>query len=49
MFFEEATTALKRKASSGSTDNWITRSGMYPEYYLQNTFHYQTDGWLSQR
>lgn len=49
MFLEEATTALQRKSSSGSTDNWISRSGLYPDYYLQNTFHYQTDGWLSQR
>jgi hypothetical protein len=22
---------------------------MYPEYYMNSTFHYQTDGWLSAR
>ena len=34
----------------GSGEEVVSRSsGLYPDYYLRNTFHFQTDGWLSSR
>lgn len=42
----EASSTLQRR-SIGKPDNVWLESGLYPEYYL-NTWHYQTDGWLSE-
>lgn len=41
----EASTTLKRR-SVGKPDKVWLESGLYPNYYL-NSWHYQTDGWLS--
>lgn len=48
MFVREAVSTLnKRVNNSDEVRTWLD-SGMYPDYYL-NSFHYQTDGWLSAR
>ncbi|GBF94272.1 S-adenosyl-L-methionine-dependent methyltransferase [Raphidocelis subcapitata] len=47
-FVGEAVETLNRRLSRGDTSPWFN-STMYPDYYMQNTFHYQTDGWLSAR
>lgn len=47
-FVAEATATLTRRLANGSTANWFS-SNMYPPYFMDNTFHYQTDGWLSSR
>jgi hypothetical protein len=44
----EATATLNRRMANSSTANWFS-SNMYPAYFMDNTFHYQTDGWLSSR
>lgn len=44
-FVREAVGTLKRRAAGEPEPVWL-RSPLYPEYYL-NTFHYQSDGWLS--
>ncbi|CAL8463579.1 g3113 [Coccomyxa elongata] len=46
-FVAEATATLGRRSQGKPEDVWL-KSPMYPDYYL-NTFHYQTDGWLSER
>ncbi|EIE27631.1 S-adenosyl-L-methionine-dependent methyltransferase [Coccomyxa subellipsoidea C-169] len=46
-FVAEASAALGRRDHGKPEDVWL-KSPMYPDYYL-NTFHYQTDGWLSER
>jgi len=45
-FLREAPRTLERR-TVGETDTsvWL-KSSLYPDYYL-NTWHYQTDGWLS--
>jgi len=47
-FFEEATATLTRKAVKAPTDVWMNDSNLYPDYY-RHTFHYQTDGWFSEK
>eukprot|EP00879_Flechtneria_rotunda_P014865 GHRR01015532.1.p1 GENE.GHRR01015532.1~~GHRR01015532.1.p1 ORF type:complete len:444 (+),score=155.17 GHRR01015532.1:980-2311(+) len=47
-FVSEAISTLNRRVSNASPDNWFS-SNMYPDYYADNTFHYQSDGWLSDR
>ena len=47
-FFEEATATLQRKAEKAATDVWMNDSNLYPNYY-RHTFHYQTDGWFSEK
>jgi hypothetical protein len=47
-FVAEGIATLNRRMAKGSTDNWFT-SNMYPSYYMDNTYHYQTDGWMSSR
>merc|ERR1719327_1558619 len=44
-FLKEASATLKRRSEGKAEDVWL-RSRLYPEYYM-NTWHYQTDGWLS--
>lgn len=44
----EAVGTLDRRLAEGDTSPWF-RSSLYPPYYMANTFHYQTDGWLSAR
>ncbi|QDZ17740.1 S-adenosyl-L-methionine-dependent methyltransferase [Chloropicon primus] len=44
-FLREAPRTLKRRSDGVAEDVWL-KSPLYPEYYL-NTWHYQTDGWLS--
>lgn len=46
-----------RAALANATSVWLKSGGKksgntyltYPDYYLNNTFHFQTDGWLSSR
>lgn len=47
-FVGEAVGTLTRRLSEVDASNWFS-SKMYPGYYMDNTFHYQTDGWLSPR
>eukprot|EP00775_Hariotina_reticulata_P007520 gene7520-7731_t len=47
-FVSEAIGTLDRRINQASTDNWFA-SNLYPQYYADNTFHYQKDGWLSSR
>jgi hypothetical protein len=47
-FCGEAVATLNRRLEMASADNWFL-SNMYPQYYAANTFHYQSDGWLSSR
>jgi|TARA_B110000967_G_scaffold20271_1_gene18880 ubiquinone/menaquinone biosynthesis C-methylase UbiE len=50
-FLSEAKSTLEKHTASAKQENptnskvWLN-SPLYPDYYL-NTFHYQTDGWLS--
>lgn len=44
-FMREAVGTLARRDSGAPTNVWF-KSSLYPDYYL-NTFHYQTDGWMS--
>lgn len=44
-FIREATDTLQRRTEQRADDVWLT-SKLYPQYYL-NTWHYQTDGWMS--
>jgi hypothetical protein len=44
-FVSEAVNTLQRRAAGAGTDVWL-QSPLYPDYYRQ-TFHFQTDGWLS--
>lgn len=44
-FVGEAARTLQRRVNQQSEDVWM-KSSLYPEYYL-NTWHYQSDGWLS--
>ncbi|EFJ52589.1 hypothetical protein VOLCADRAFT_103078 [Volvox carteri f. nagariensis] len=43
----ESTATLRRRVRSQAEPVWLS-SSLYPQYYT-NTFHYQTDGWLSDR
>lgn len=50
-FLSEREVVVERSANKRGMeirDNFRTSKSMYPRYYLQN-FHYQTDGWLSDR
>lgn len=38
---------LDRRMAGGSPSNWLDSNLGYPDYYMQGTFHYQPDGWLS--
>lgn len=44
-FVREAADTLGRRDRGADTSVWMS-SKQYPAYYL-NTFHYQTDGWMS--
>ncbi|KAL6778348.1 COQ5B [Auxenochlorella protothecoides x Auxenochlorella symbiontica] len=44
-FMGEARLTMQRKNAQQPDSVWL-KSGLLPQYY-QNTFHYQTDGWLS--
>lgn len=48
-YFEDLPAVTKRRRTKGHSEvlSEDTRE-LYPRYYLQN-FHYQTDGWLSER
>eukprot|EP00878_Enallax_costatus_P019970 GHUV01021087.1.p1 GENE.GHUV01021087.1~~GHUV01021087.1.p1 ORF type:complete len:502 (+),score=114.24 GHUV01021087.1:180-1685(+) len=45
-FFSEAIYTLNRRINNADPNNWFS-TNMYPKYYADNTFHYQTDGWFS--
>ncbi|KIZ07181.1 hypothetical protein MNEG_0776 [Monoraphidium neglectum] len=47
-FVGEAIGTLNRRIAQADASNWFS-SSMYPKYYMDNTYHYQTDGWLSSR
>lgn len=44
-FLQEAVATLRRRDAGVPDQVWL-KSGFLPEYY-QETFHYQSDGWLS--
>ena len=44
-FIGEAAKTLKRRVDQQAEDVWM-KSRLYPDYYM-NTWHYQSDGWLS--
>jgi ubiquinone/menaquinone biosynthesis C-methylase UbiE len=44
-FVREAADTLGRRDRQADTSVWLD-SRLYPDYY-RNTFHYQTDGWMS--
>jgi ubiquinone/menaquinone biosynthesis C-methylase UbiE len=44
-FLREAPKTLKRRTTGVAEDIWL-KSHLYPDYYM-NSWHYQTDGWLS--
>jgi len=46
-YFQEATGVLGRRERGKPEDVWLD-SDMYPDYYRQ-TYHFQTDGWMSSR
>ena len=43
----EAAGILERRGKNQTEPIWMN-SNLYPEYYM-NTWHYQTDGWLSDK
>jgi ubiquinone/menaquinone biosynthesis C-methylase UbiE len=45
-FMREASSTLGRRDAGVPDKVWL-ESGLYPSYYL-NSWHYQTDGWLSE-
>ena len=49
-FVNEAIGTLARRNRQTAKDRsiWIASPNLYPKYY-QTAFHYQTDGWMSQR
>jgi hypothetical protein len=47
-FVAEGIATLNRRMAAGPADNWFA-SNLYPKYYADNTFHYQSDGWMSDR
>lgn len=47
-FCAEAVATLNRRLDMAPTDNWFS-SNMYPVYYSNSTYHYQSDGWHSTR
>lgn len=44
-FLSEAVKTLDRRTKQQADPVWL-KSDLYPPYYL-NTWHFQTDGWLS--
>lgn len=44
-FITEAANTLRRRREQKAEDIWFD-SKLYPKYYM-NTWHYQTDGWMS--
>lgn len=44
-FIAEADNTLKRRRDARPETLWM-ESALYPDYYM-NTFHYQSDGWMS--
>ncbi|WIA35683.1 hypothetical protein OEZ86_004089 [Tetradesmus obliquus] len=47
-FVAEGVATLNRRMAQGPANNWFA-SNLYPQYYADNTFHYQSDGWMSDR
>lgn len=47
-FVQEAADTLDRRDKQSSTDLWLSSNLGYPPYSLK-TYHFQTDGWMSQR
>lgn len=47
-FIQEAGDTLDRRDKQSSTDLWLSSNLGYPSYSLK-TFHFQTDGWMSER
>eukprot|EP01023_Acetabularia_acetabulum_P040519 TRINITY_DN3928_c0_g1_i2.p1 TRINITY_DN3928_c0_g1~~TRINITY_DN3928_c0_g1_i2.p1 ORF type:complete len:302 (-),score=30.77 TRINITY_DN3928_c0_g1_i2:63-968(-) len=45
-YVQDAVQVLGRSRNSDQKPLWLQKTNIYPEYY-QNTFHYQTDGWMS--
>ncbi|GLC55740.1 hypothetical protein PLESTB_001020600 [Pleodorina starrii] len=47
-FLREWTAITQRRISGQPEPLWISGSAIYPQYYTK-TYHYQTDGWMSER
>ncbi len=47
-FANESVATLRRRVRGKPEPVWLQGPGLYPPYYT-NTFHFQTDGWLSGR
>ncbi|KAG2500769.1 hypothetical protein HYH03_001531 [Edaphochlamys debaryana] len=47
-FLADSVATLGRRVRGRPQDVWLQGGGLYPRYYTK-TFHYQTDGWLSDR
>lgn len=47
LYLNEAVQTLSRRVRNQPEPVWLS-SSLYPDYF-QKTFHYQTDGWFSQR
>jgi hypothetical protein len=47
LYLNEAVQTLSRRVRNEPEPVWLS-SSLYPDYF-QKTFHYQTDGWFSQR
>lgn len=48
-FVREAVETLDRRVKRADTSNWLSAPSFFPGYYSDNTFHYQTGGWLTTR
>lgn len=46
-FVSEAALALQRRTKNEAEPLWLD-SNLYPDYY-KNTWHYQSDGWMSDK
>jgi ubiquinone/menaquinone biosynthesis C-methylase UbiE len=47
-FVREAVATLDRRVKRADTSNWL-ESPLFPAYYADSTFHYQSGGWLTSR
>ena len=46
MFLEEAANTLGRRTRNSPDPVWLQGPSLYPQYFTK-TYHYQSDGWLS--
>ncbi|MEW5300842.1 MAG: hypothetical protein WDW36_003742 [Sanguina aurantia] len=48
MFMSEAAATLQRRTRESADSVWLSAPNLYPEYFAK-TYHFQTDGWMSER